>query len=670
MSRAPWDPGRTVKAVINQHPRIVELSLRLDEALADRPARTSLVADAVDLAVRSHDGQLRKSGEPYVCHPLSVAITIAELGLDDASVAAAICHDVVEDCDVDLDHLTALLGAEVATLVDGVTKVRRVLYTSDEAAAEASTMKLLIALSNDVRVLLIKLADRWHNMSTLSALPEAKRRRIANETLETYAPLAHRLGLDDLARDLEDLCFEHLYPAQYHALSSEISSLAPRRDHQLHTVTAALSRALADRGIRAEMVSRTKGLWSTYEKMTQRQKSLESMNDLLGLRVVVRTRAECYAVLGVVHELWVPKPDSFTDYIAAPKANGYQSLHTAVTARDLALEVQIRTEAMDDQAKRGVAAHFAYKARTRGLDPALAWTADLSDTLTFLTTTRGELTAGQFFKELRQELVDDELYLFTPKGALITLPAGACALDFAYAIHTGLGSRAVGARVNGALAGLTEPLHTGDTVEVLTSPGALPRREWAAAVVTAKAKTGLRRIFTKLTDDQLRALGRTQLISALLEARHSPVLEGPIGASLVQTAKVDSLDELCLRAGLDPDQVRHWVEQLPSEGDVVAPGGPSPTIAAPDGQQLIALTVTSLDRTGLLKDCTEVLFDLGVSIESTRTGVGPDRLSHARYVFFLADGAHLDAIVAQISSVPSVVDVAVEGSGLNTALGT
>ena len=648
------------------HPKVTELSARLLETVATPAGTPAVVRDALELCTAAHEGQLRKSGEPYVCHPIAVAITVAELGLDGASIAAALCHDVVEDCDVTLGELEETLGSEVAGLVDGVTKVHRVLYSSDEAAAAASTMKLLVALSSDVRVLLIKLADRWHNMSTLYALPEAKQHRIAAETLETYAPLAHRLGLDDWGRDLEDLAFSYCHPDQYRALTQEVSSLAPRREEQLASITAALKEALAHNHIDVEITSRAKGLWSTWSKMTSSAKSLEALDDLVGLRIVTATRSDCYAALGVVHELWAPRPGSFSDYIAAPKTNGYQSLHTTIVARDLALEVQIRTTAMDEVAHQGVAAHFAYKAQRRGVDASLAWIDDLGDSLDFLHGARSEVSASQFFKELRDELVDDEIYAFTPKGKLITLPAGACALDFAYVIHTDLATRAIGARVNAALVSLTEPLHSGDTVEVLTSTTALPRHEWVDSVVTAKARTGLRRRFHRLTDNERRRLGRDLLSTALLADGRSPALSGTLGQELVVLADASSLDSLCEAISSSRIDATELVSRL--QPTAAAPETPNdqeispPIIYGADGRRLITLSVTSVDRTGLLRDCADALFLLGVSIEATRTGVGADRLSRAQYLFFLADDAHLSAVVEALLAVPSVVDITINGT--------
>ena len=682
------------------HPPTFDLSEEdLRDHLAALVARSfgtsAIIEKSLALATSSHAGQKRRSGEPYIKHPLAVAITVGEMGLDEPTIAAALCHDVIEDCDVSLEELSAALDHEVAFLVNGVTKVDELMYESLEAAAAASAMKMLVHVAEDVRVLLIKLADRWHNMATLSFLPPVKQQRIATETLHIYAPLAQRLGLDELASDLEDLAFSYLHPEQHQALSYAIEQLAPARQEILTRAIGELATALENNGLDALIAARPKGLWSTYSKMTAKQSSLEEVEDLVGVRLIVTTKPECYAALGVVHELWTPRPGAVSDYIAQPKSNGYQSLHTTVIGpRSTSLEVQIRTTQMHEVARRGIAAHFAYKEQRLSSAPEadLSWTRELVEHLDIARAASAPDTGinpSQFFQELRHELVDEELLVLSPKSRVVILPLGSTALDFAFCIHTDVGNHAVGAKINSTLRPLDAPLATGDVIEILTDSDAIPARSWLTSVTTSRARSAIRRRLATLSAEEQVTLAKRELNAALRGAHLQ--LTPTIEEHLRQAARVESpalLYTAIALGNIDPvrivqslltdsafcvDLVTH---ECVSSGVLVAvpsaAGGftahrrdcdqvlrAHPVTARVPGRLRATVNVTSLDRSGLLRDCTDALAQLGVSIESTRTGVDANRLSHASYTFYVADETHLATVVEHLSHVEFVISVGV-----------
>ncbi len=468
---------------------VVPATERLVETYRSRHPKASVdaILRAYDLAARSHGEQLRKSGEPYVNHPLEVATIVARLGLDEVTVVGALLHDVVEDTAVSIEEVEAMFGAEVARVVDGVTKLDGVKFYSKEEHQAATMRKMLLAVAQDVRVLIIKLCDRLHNMSTLAVLPPVKQARIAQETLEVYAPLAHRLGMQDVKTQLEDLAFATLHPKWFAQIDQMVSVRTPERDLYLTQVIADVEQRLEELDITAEVTGRPKHLWSIYEKMVVRGRSFDEIFDLVAIRLVVDSVRDCYATLGTIHSTWKPVQGRFKDYIAMPKFNLYQSLHTTVVGpQGKPLEVQIRTREMHARAEHGIAAHWEYKDNSPTRDTG--WLSRISE---FEEESRDP---GEFMANLKFDLQQDEVFVFTPKGEVVTLPAGATPVDFAYSIHTEIGHRTIGARVNGALAPIDSALRSGNSVEIITSrvDGAGPSKEWLDFVVTQRASNRIK----------------------------------------------------------------------------------------------------------------------------------------------------------------------------------
>ncbi len=489
-------------------------------------ASTAMISRAYAVAANAHQGQYRISGDPYIHHPLAVAMIVAELGLDDVTIAAALLHDAVEDTAVGIDDVKSTFGPEVATIVDGVTKLDRIRFESREAQQAASMRKMLVAMAKDLRVLIIKLCDRLHNMRTIAALPEAKRQRIARETLDIYAPLAHRLGMQHIKQHLEDLAFATLHPKRYAEIEQMVSTRSPERELYLTLVLEAVRERLRELKINGEVTGRPKHLWSIYEKMVVKGKEFDDIFDLVGIRVVVDRVEDCYAALGSIHATWKPVQGRIKDYIAMPKFNLYQSLHTTVVGpQGKPLEVQIRTREMHRRSEFGVAAHWAYKDELTSSD--IAW-------LNHLVDWQSETSDPQEFMEtLRVDLEHDEVFVFTPKGKVVTLPDGATPIDFAYAIHTEVGHACIGARVNGRLQPLDSRLHSGETVEILTTKvDPAPSRDWLKIAVTPRARNKIRHWFSRERREDAMEAGREELAKALRreglpvqKLASSPVLE-------------------------------------------------------------------------------------------------------------------------------------------------
>ncbi len=456
-------------------------------------ADSALVERAYEVARDAHRDQVRRSGDPYIAHPVGVAMILSDLGLDDVTLAAALLHDAVEDTSVTLKRLEDEFGADVAAIVDGVTKLDRLEFDSKEAQQAATMRKMLVAMAKDVRVLLIKLADRLHNMRTIASLPEVKQKRIAQETLDIYAPLAHRLGIQDVKWQLEDLAFAVLHPKRYAEIEAMVLQHAGEREAYLDDVITAVRARLDQLHIKAEVNGRPKHYWSIYEKMVVRGKEFAEINDLVGVRVTVESVKDCYGALGSIHALWRPVQGRFKDYIAMPKFNLYQSLHTTVVGpQGRAVEFQIRTIDMHRRAEFGVAAHWGYKEQ-RNPTEDLVWLQRIVDWQQETTD------PAEFMQSLKIDLEQDEVFVFTPKGRVITMPTGGTPVDFAYAIHTEVGHRCIGARVNGRLIPLDSALQSGDTCEIFTSKvdGAGPSRDWLQFTVTPRARSKIRQWFSR-----------------------------------------------------------------------------------------------------------------------------------------------------------------------------
>ena len=473
-----------------------------------------LIERAYEVAAHWHAGQKRLSGDPYITHPLAVSTILAELGMNHETICAALLHDTVEDTPYTLAELRREFGEDVATLVDGVTKLDKVKY--GEAATAETVRKMVVAMSRDIRVLVIKLADRLHNMRTLRYLPREKQERKSREVLEIFAPLAHRLGMNTVKWELEDLAFATLYPKRYDEIARMVSERAPRRDIFLQEVIDEVYADLRSAKVKARVTGRPKHYYSVYQKMIARNVSFDEIYDLVGIRVLVDSVRDCYAVLGTVHARWNPIPGRFKDYIAMPKFNMYQSLHTTVIGPEgKPVELQIRTWGMHRRSEYGVAAHWKYKEETvprgrGGGEPdvgEMAWLRQLVD------WQRETADPAEFLESLRFDLGAAEVYVFTPRGEVIALPTGATPVDFAYAIHTEVGHRTIGARVNGRLVALESTLDNGDTVEIFTSkaPDAAPSRDWLLFVKSARARNKIRHWFSKERREAAAEAGKTAI---------------------------------------------------------------------------------------------------------------------------------------------------------------
>ena len=477
-------------------------------------APVAMVTRAYEVAAQAHGTQRRSSGEAYINHPISVARIVAEIGLDEICLAAALLHDAVEDTEMTVADVEAGFGSEVATIVDGVTKLERIHFDSKEAQQAATMRKMLVAMARDIRVLIIKLADRLHNMRTIGGVPSEKQYRIAQETLDIYAPLAHRLGMQEIKQQLEDLAFSALYPKRYAELDHLVSTRSPEREVYLARVVAEVRQRLGDLSVNAEITGRGKHLWSIYEKMVVKGREFDEIFDLVAIRVIVDSVKDCYAALGCIHGQWRPVVGRFKDYIAMPKFNLYQSLHTTVIGPNgKAVEVQIRTREMHQRAEWGVAAHWAYKDGVSAqdidwLNRILDWQADSAD-------------PAQFMDNLKTDLEQDEVFVFTPKGKVIELPIGSTPVDFAYAIHTEIGHTCIGAKVNGQLVPLNYQLRSGDSCEVFTSKveSAAPTRDWLQFVASPRARNKIRQWFSRERRDDMFEAGREELTKELRRER-------------------------------------------------------------------------------------------------------------------------------------------------------
>ncbi|MBS0229746.1 MAG: bifunctional (p)ppGpp synthetase/guanosine-3',5'-bis(diphosphate) 3'-pyrophosphohydrolase [Proteobacteria bacterium] len=479
------------------------------------PEQCALLRKAWAVGAAAHEGQVRQSGEPYITHPVAVARILATLGLDVETLVAAILHDTIEDTPITRDDVAAQFGETVAELVDGVTKLEKLRFANRQEAAAESFRKMLLAMSRDLRVILIKLADRLHNMRTLGAKTVEARRRIAVETLDIYAPIAQRLGMNLIRAELQDLGFRALHPWRHAVIAKRISSRPQARRDSLAQIEASLAQRLALEKLDHDLVSRIKAPWSVYSKMRAQRRSFTQVMDVFGFRVVVDSVADCYHALGVVHSVYKPLDGRFRDFIAIPKANGYQSLHTVLFGPyGSPIEVQIRTREMHLVAERGVAAHWAYKlgseAGNNAQLRAANWIANLVE------SQRGTGSSLEFLENVKADLFPDEVYLFTPKGDILSLPRNATALDFAYAVHTDVGNHAVAARVDKRFAPLRVKLVSGQNVEIITAKAAAPSTQWLEFVATSKARTAIRQALKQLQHEDAVQLGHYMLDRALI----------------------------------------------------------------------------------------------------------------------------------------------------------
>ncbi len=517
----PRSPLRLILGRLRRAPQGAEVPAAVRPLIAKVTAAhpkadTTSIVRAYQVADEVHEGQMRLSGDPFITHPLAVAEILADMGMDPTTIVGALLHDAVEDTDASLDDLRESFGDEVAEIIDGLTKIAKFSFRSSEAAQAENYRKMMVAMARDVRVIIIKLADRLHNMRTLDPFPEEKRENKARETIEVYVPLASRLGMFQVRTELEDLGFRYLYPKRYTEIVDLTNRRQEDRDVYINDVVADIKEHLDQAKIHAEVSGRAKNFFSIYQKMVERGVEFDEIFDLVGVRIVVDDLRDCYASLGVIHALWKPLPGRFKDYIAMPKFNMYQSLHTTVMGTGgKALEIQIRTRAMHESAEYGIAAHWKYKespgAKAKPTDSDVPWLGEIVETF------REARDPRDFMESLRLDLFHDEVFCFTPKGHVISMPRGSCPVDFAYAIHTEVGHRTVGARVNGNLVPLDTRIESGDVVEVLTTRAqdARPKEDWLAIVKTSRARSRIRHWLTAHRREEAREEGRDLFLKTL-----------------------------------------------------------------------------------------------------------------------------------------------------------
>jgi len=543
------------------------------------------IREAAEFGASAHKGQKRLSGEPYIAHPVAAASILADLHLDADTIIAAILHDVIEDTPTPKDQLAARFGADVAELVDGVTKLDQIKFKSREEAQAESFRKMLLAMVRDLRVILVKLADRTHNMRTIEAMAPARRRAIARETLEIYAPIAERLGLYNMKLELEDLGFHALYPRRYQVLERALKKARGNQKEFLKKIEQQLNASLLKNGVPARVDTREKHLYSIYNKMRRKRAILNEIVDVYGIRVIVDKPDTCYRTLGIVHAVFKPMPGRFKDYIAIPRVNGYQSLHTTLFGPNaVPIEIQIRTEDMHRVAEAGIAAHWKYKSGEAAVDSMQQ--TRTREWLSNLVELQEDGSSEEFLESVKVDLFPDKVYVFTPKGTILRLPSGATVVDFAYSVHTDIGNRCVAAKVDRRLTPLRTVLRNGQTVEIITAKGAMPNPSWVNFVVTAKARNAIRHYLKSLRRTEAIALGQRLLNQALGEFRVSLDDVSPEAqqAALGELGMKD-LDELYERIGLGERLAPLVARRLLPSGQMIDDSGhPAPlAIAGTEG---------------------------------------------------------------------------------------
>ncbi|SOC26607.1 guanosine-3',5'-bis(diphosphate) 3'-pyrophosphohydrolase [Alloalcanivorax xenomutans] len=521
---------------------IHNLEKRLRSYLTDE--QIAPVVRAYYFAETAHEGQYRRTGDPYITHPLAVANILTDMHMDHASLMAAMLHDVIEDTGVSKEQLATEFSEEVAELVDGVSKIAQIKFESKAEQQAENLRKMILAMTRDIRVILVKLADRLHNMRTLHVMNPDKRRRIATETLEIYAPIAFRLGMYNMRVEYEDLAFHAIHPMRARLIGQAVRSARGNRKEILSSIKTSIEHCLQQEGIEARVLGREKHLYSIYNKMKEQHKPFSEIMDVFGFRIIVDRVDTCYRVLGAVHNYFIPIPGRFKDYVAIPKANGYQSLHTTLKAHSgIPLEIQIRTEEMEAMANNGIAAHWLYKTEEKPGSPTHTRAQSWMQRLLEMQQKAGN--SMEFIENVKVDLFPDEAYVFTPKGDIKELPAGATPVDFAYAVHTKVGNRCVAARVDGKLAALSTPLESGQTVKIITAPNATPNPAWLNFVVTGKARSNIRHFLKQQRREDARELGQRLLDKALAGYESS----------------LEHLPETVIRAELDSND-QHSLDEL------------------------------------------------------------------------------------------------------------
>ncbi len=566
------------------------------------------IAEAFIFGADAHEKQKRSSGEAYFTHPVAVACTLAEMQLDMNTIIAALLHDVVEDTEITDEEIAANFGETTSKLVQGVTKLAQIQFSSKAEAQAENFRKMMLAMVKDIRVIIIKLADRLHNMSTLGPLKPEKKRRVALETLEIYAPIAHRLGMHHFKNEFQDLAFEALYPYRHKTLNARVQQARGHRKRLFDKLQQSLVRHLAKENISPDVVSgREKRLYSIYQKMLMRSIPFSEIMDVYAFRIIANSRRSCYSILGAVHELYKPIPGKFKDYIAMPKANGYQSLHTTLFGPyGIPIEIQIRTEEMDYTADRGVASHWVYKSHDLSQKKMQQWLAKLSAIQSHSTSSL------DFIENVKVDIFPDEVYVFTPTGEIVELPKGATAIDFAYSVHTDIGNKCIAARVNRRLVPLNRKLQHGETVDILTSPTAIPSPSWLNFVITNKAKHGIRIYIRNQENAQAAKLGK-RLLNPLLQKnkltidQYSPALHQKI-CELHEAEDIPQLLNMIGRGEVDHIQVADNILNLHTTI------GQSPTNEPEDEKVILDIDPNSSSLTSFASCCRPIPGDLIIGV--------------------------------------------------------
>ncbi len=690
------------------------------------PDQVKEIYRAYLFGAQAHEGQHRASGEPYIHHPIEVARILAQMRLDYETIVAAILHDVIEDTETVKGQIAEEFGAEVADLVDGVSKLTQISFKSKAEFQAENFRKMLLAMARDIRVILVKLADRLHNMRTLSALPPEKRRQIARETLEIYAPIANRLGLNSIRQELEDLGFQSLHPTRYRVLGAEMRKVRGHRKQVVRKIETAIKRRLRQEGLSAKVVGREKHLYSLYKKMRGKGVSFKEVLDVYAFRITVETADDCYRVLGVMHNLYKPVPGKFKDYIALPKANGYQSLHTVLFGPYHApLEVQIRTEDMHSVAEAGIAAHWGYKTGKTGSSAAQERARQWIKELLEMQTQAGD--SMEFIEHVKVDLFPKDVYVFTPAGDIMELPRGATAVDLAYAVHTDVGNTCIAVKIDGRYAPLRSQLLTGQNVEVVTASWGRPNANWLTFVVTGKARAAIRNYLKNLRVGEAVELGRRLLNQALApQSLTLDDIEKDRISELLEELKFETLDDLLEDIGLgqrpaalvtrrlnpaageaksasDGPRNNHPVYIKGSEGMVVSlgkccrpiPGDPVLGFVSAgrgvvihtaacrniaeyadkpdkwvdveweptiDGDFPVEVRVDTANQKGVLATVAAVISDMGANIENVSMENSEGSTATLSFVIGVTDRVHLAHLIRRIRGISEVTRIMRKGS--------
>lgn len=599
-----------------------------------------LIKQAYEMAKDGHAGQLRSSGEPYITHPVAVACIIAEMRLDHEAVMAALLHDVIEDTPYTEEQIAAAFGRNVADIVQGVSKLDKLKFRTRQEAQVENFRKMILAMTRDVRVVLIKLADRTHNMRTLGALRPDKRRRIAKETLEIYTPLAHRLGIEHIKNELEDLCFEAMYPLRYRILKHAVEMARGIKQELLARIPTEIKSRLDEVGITCRVYGKERPLYYLYQKMRAKEQHFHTILDIYSFRVVVESIDHCYRVLGQMHALYKPRPFQVKDYIAVPKINGYQSLHTSMIGhKGMPIDVLIRTEEMDQAARFGVAAHWGYQAQETSVQlRTQQWLRSIAE------MQQSAENSEEFIENVKSDLCSSDIYVFTPKGRIVQLPAQATAVDFAYAVHTDVGDRCIGAVVDHQPYPLSEPLQSGQTIEIQMAESVRLNALWLNSIVTAKARSGIRSILKRQQYGEAVSLGRRQLLLAM-NLRNVSEIDPLALEALLAEQKQDSLDDLLAAIGLGNLTSVSVAERLSGRlyaGELTQQSGfeCNISVALRDQQGILAEIITAISALNSnINDIQSQPIDGGYELRLRITA---------------SSQSHLDTVLRQINSFDAV----------------